>query len=130
VMACVRSTPGDQPAIMPPSPAKMKRDAPEAVAATTKSPDALKTMPVGLNGAPAALGAKLTTSGVAVGCALPLPSYCVAVALRLLATQIAVVGPKAMPHGLTRCASVVSAAVPAVSDTRFVTVKAVGAVTV
>ena len=116
-MAWVRSTPGDQPAIMPPSPAKMNFAAPVAVVVTTKSVEALETIPVGLN-APAALGARLTTSGAAVGyCALPLPSYCVAVAVRLLATQIAVVGPKAIPHGLTRCASVVSAAVPAVSAT-------------
>src|SRR5580704_15732939 len=129
VMACVRSTPGDQPAIMPPSPAKMKCDAPEAAELTTKSFEALKTIPVGLNAAPAALGAKLTTSGPAAGWALPLPSYWVAVAVRLLVTHIAVVGPEAMPHGLTRCASVVRAAVPAVSATRFVTVKAVGAVT-
>ena len=100
------------------------------IALTTKSLVALKTMPVGLNAAPAVLGAKLTTSGAAVGCALPLPSYCVAVALRLLATQIAVVGPKAMPQGLTRCASVLSAAVPEVSATRFVTVKAADGVTV
>src|SRR6516162_8134794 len=99
-MACVRSTPGDQPAIMPPSAAKMNFDAPDAVAVTTKSVEPLKTIPVGLNGAPAALAAKFTTSGAVVGWALPLPSYWVALAVRLLATQIAVVGPKAMPHGL------------------------------
>src|SRR4029077_13594148 len=119
VMACVRSTPGDQPAIEPLSPAKIKCAAPEAVVLTTKSLDALNTMPVGLNGAPAALAVKLTTSGEAVGCALLLPSYCVAVALRLFATQIAVVGPAAIPHGLTRCASTESAAVPAASATRL-----------
>ena len=47
----------------------------------------------------------------------------------MFATQRVVVFPEPMPQGLTRLASVVSAAVPPVSATRFVTVNDVGAVT-
>ena len=51
------------------------------VAVTTKSLEALKTIPVGLNCAPAAPVGKLTTSGAAVGWALPFPSYWVETAV-------------------------------------------------
>src|SRR5437016_13481654 len=121
-MTALASTVADQPAIMPPSPAKMNRAtldvAPEL---TTKSTEeGLNTIPVGSN--VRWPGGSCTTRGAETGCALPLPSYSVAVLVWLFATQTVPLRGKTIPHGLTRLASLLSAPVPAESDTSFVNV--------
>ncbi len=76
VIAWVTSTPGDQPAIMPPAPSNMNAEPPDLPAAETTKSVVLEfaTMPVGSNGTPPVLAARLTISGVAAGCGTPLPS--------------------------------------------------------
>ena len=64
VTAWVRSTDGDQPAIMPPSPSKMNFAEPEVAPEVTMKSAALRfeTTPLGLNAAPPAPAAKATIS--------------------------------------------------------------------
>ena len=95
------STPGDQPAIVPPSPTKMNTLAPLLPACVTaKSVEPLKTMPVG-SALPAVPGGIDTTSD----CRAPLPSYKVDFELPSSATQTKPCGLKAMPQPLIRFGS-------------------------
>ena len=126
MMAFAASTAPDQPAMLPPSPSKMKVAAALVVPLpTTKPVLALATMPVGLNGTPP-VAAKCATTGVMT----PLPLYSVDVSLWLFATHMGDVAPSASPHGFFSCGSVTGAVLPAWSSTRLVAVYALAAFTV
>src|SRR5512140_2748060 len=127
VTALVPFTLGDQPEIVPASPAKMKMLLPlTAFCVTLNVGLPLNTMPVGRAG-PAEPGGIATTRD----CRTPVPSYNVEVELPALATQTKAAGLKATPQPLTRC---VSACAPrsglvalVSSDTRLVSAYAVAA---
>src|SRR6185295_16215445 len=109
VIALVGSTLGAHAAIVPCSVAKRNRAGPETPPfVTMKSPDPLKTMPVGL---PPGM---VTTSDWG----FPLPSYSVDTPVPPSATQTNPNGLNATPQPLTRFGSVCSAA-PGTSETRW-----------
>ena len=114
-IACVASTPGDQPEMSPSSEAKMNRAAPAAVPLlTTKSLEPLKTMPVGAPGSLADADGTVTTSDSM----FPRPSYSVDLPVPLSATQMGLVALNAMPQPFLRLSSRCSAGTPP-SDTRL-----------
>src|SRR5437764_261313 len=87
MMAFVMFTPGDQPEIVPPSPAKMNALAPLTPPWLTANADEpLNTIPVGLAGPATPAGIETTSD-----CGVP-----------LLATQTKPCGLNAMPQALTR----------------------------
>src|SRR6266446_136304 len=102
-----------QAAIVPSSVAKIKRAT--ALEATAKSVVLLNTTPVGApGGVPPAGGGIVTTSD----CGVPLPLYIVDKPAWLSDTQNGLLALLAIPHGLTRFVSVLSA-IPAMSETRL-----------
>src|SRR5258708_1384487 len=110
-MACVGSTAGFQPEIVPSSVLKMKRAGPEAAPLeTTKPLVPLKTTPVGAATGPAGLalgGGAVTTIGGPGGGGKggPGPLYSVLTPVPLSAIQKGVAGPCTMPQELTRLGS-------------------------
>src|SRR5437764_9121845 len=115
-MACVPSSAGFQPEIVPSSLTKMNRAGCELpFFVTLKKAVLLKTTPVGL--APSLFRALV---GIVTTSEFLLPSwrYSVETPVPLSATQIVPPDEAAMPHGLTRSRSVCRAA-PAISDWRF-----------
>src|SRR5262252_5189081 len=108
-MACVMSTVGFQPEMVPSSVAKRNWLGPERLlSATTKSLVPLKTLPVGAAVVPAGL---LAGGGIVITGWVPTPaaSYCVARPLPLSETTQGPVGLCDSPQELTRFESVSSA---------------------
>src|SRR5262245_38387284 len=106
-MACVGSTVGFQPEMVPSSVANRNRAGPWRMPAdTTKSELLLKAIPVGA-AVPVFPGGSgmVTTIGAAGGKALPEPSYTVDTPVPLSEIQKGPAGEAVMPHGLTRCLS-------------------------
>src|SRR5262245_28294022 len=122
-MACVGSTEGFHPEIVPSSVTNRKWLGPDAAPDTmTKSSVGLKTRPVGAAGPGLPVGGGIvTTSGWdGVGAGRPFGEYTVATPIPLSATHTnPVSGFWATPHGFTRLASVRFARAGR-SDTRFV----------
>src|SRR6185437_15614706 len=121
--ACVRSTLGFQPAIVPSSVANTKKAGPELPCfLITKSCEAgsnvLNAWPVGAPTAPSPAdgGAGMSTLSA---WGLPAPSYRVVAPAWLSDTQIGLPGPTDVPHGFFRLGSV-CAARPGISETRLV----------
>src|SRR5439155_24562568 len=101
VTALCRFTPGDHATSVPTSPTKMNALVPVPRPCVIWKPLVpLNTMPVGA--ASPALPAGIETTS---DCAMPLPSYSVAVDVPLFATQTKPAGLNAIPHGFTRSAS-------------------------
>src|SRR5437763_3919887 len=108
-------TPGFQPVMFPDSDAKMNRAAPDDIPECTTNPSVpLKTWPVG-----SPPGMPTTSEEIEIGVFFRPPEYRLATSAPLSATHSGVLGPAAMPQGLTRLASVTWAS-PGRSDTRFV----------
>src|SRR5882724_2338836 len=121
--ACVGSTVGFQPSMVPSSVANRKKAGPERPSLViTKSGEAgskvLNAWPVGAPTAPCPAdgGAGMPTTR---GWGLPAPSYSVVTPAWLSDTQIGVPGPTDVPQGFFRFGSVCSAK-PGTSETRFV----------
>src|SRR5215469_12201049 len=115
------STAGAQAVIVPPSPSKMNLAGPEVLpCVTTKSVVPFATMPVGSAG-PLSPAGMFTTRVWR----RPVPSYNVAVCVRLFATHTVAPDANTIPHGLTRFASLVAAAT-APSDTSLLKEYALG----
>src|SRR6476661_3489823 len=108
MMACVASTSGLQPAIVPSSVANRNRLAPVAVPFVTANPlPPLNTMPVGAPPPVGSAGVGIdTTSGDPGGEIAPVESYKVETPVSLSATHQKACGLNAMPHGFTRFGSV------------------------
>src|SRR5215471_17304005 len=99
---------------------RLEKDVP--FSETLNPPLLLKITPVGADVVPAGLpigGGMVTTSGEAVGNALPFPLYNVETPVPLSATHQGVVGPCTNPQEFTRLGSV-NCATPVRSETRFV----------
>src|SRR5438046_2345149 len=113
------STLGFHPEIVPYSVAKRKSAGCPLASAKLVVP--LKTMPVGADGLlPLGGGGMVTTSGwLGDGPGVPLPRYTVETPVLLTAIQSGPPGADAMPHGLTKLASIRFAMPEASSATRF-----------